>query len=95
MTLQLLCHNALSDFDYDFDFKEKFITLEWANVQKQTNGSDCGLYCHCRLAAKEGKKMVMCDGCHEWYHEQCKVVPVAAWTNPDSKWHCGFCKCVV
>ena len=38
------------------------------------------VYCHCRLAAKEGEKM-MCDGCHEWYHEQCEVVPVAAWTN--------------
>ena len=53
------------------------------------------VYCYCRLAAKEGERMVMCDGCHEWYHEQCEVVPVAAWTNPDSKWHCGLCKCVV
>ena len=42
MTLRLLCHNALDG--YDFDFEEKFITLEWANVHKQTNGSDCGLF---------------------------------------------------
>ena len=36
--------------------------------------------------------MVMCDGCHEWYHEQCEVIPIAAWTDPALKWYCGLCK---
>ena len=36
------------------------------------------VYCYCRLTAKEGEKMVMSDGCPEWYHEQCEAVPVAA-----------------
>ena len=51
--------------------------------------------CIIRKRAKRFKlieKMVMCDGCHEWYYEQCEVILVGAWTNPDLKWYCGLCK---
>ena len=47
------------------------------------------------IAAKVEEKMVMCDGCHEWYHEQCEVIPIAAWNDPDLKWYCGLCKLAV
>ena len=30
------------------------------------------------------------DGCHEWYHEQCEVIPIAAWNDPVLKWYCGL-----
>ena len=116
--------------------EEESITLEWANVHKQPNGRDCGIFaiafatalCHSQMAEekffmsynwdstfmsasptntfsqfqleecarrRQRKRKpftfiataglqpryieMMCDGCHEWYDEQCEVIPAAAW----------------
>ena len=126
--------------------EKESITLEWANVHKQPNGHDCGLFaiafatalCHRQMAEqkfflsynldstfmsasttntfrhfqleervrrRQRKRKpfmfiataglqpryieMMCDGCHEWYDEQCEVIPAAAWANPDLKRHSG------
>ena len=148
-------HNSLPDSTKEqiaslLSTNEREITLEYANLQKQPNDCDCGLFaigfamaicnkqspeeqqllfvvtrmrehlydciedktmknfpakkrrctnktkkietlkvfCHCRLPAKEGENMVLCEQCQEWFHDKCETVPDEVWTN---KWHC--CKC--
>ena len=49
------------------------------------------VYCTCRLP-EGGERMIACDNCGEWYHENClKNIPSEAWNNCSYKWTCDFC----
>ena len=50
------------------------------------------VFCHCRLPAKEGENMVLCEQCQEWFHDKCETVPDEVWTtNDEFKWYCRKC----
>ena len=39
------------------------------------------------LGVKVQKMLELQEKLHEWYHEQCEMVLVGAWTDPDLKWY--------
>lgn len=45
------------------------------------------VYCECRQI--EIGRMIMCDGCQEWYHQGCVYIPKNA---KKIKWYCHRCK---
>ena len=48
------------------------------------------VFCKCRLQ-EEGKTVICCDRCLEWYHSTCEVnVPAIAWRG-DTTWTCTAC----
>ena len=49
----------------------------------------CSVYCSCRLP--ECGRMIQCDGCTEWYHEECINAPSSVWMNTNSTWYCCAC----
>ena len=46
------------------------------------------VFCFCRLPASG--RMICCNSCGEWYHEDCVTVPQAIWENRSSKWLCNI-----
>ena len=48
----------------------------------------CDVYCNCRLP-DDGRKMVCCDNCQEWFHVDCVSTPDLTSNN---NWFCGECK---
>ena len=126
--------------------KRKYITIEYANVQYQKGGSDCGplaiaiataichgqnpehlnieqdktrehlrtafeqgvivpfsakpvkrkscirkerlkIYCSCRQI-EDGRDMVKCDGCKEWFHVDCIQISQLALKDKNTPWFC-------
>ena len=53
-------------------------------VTQQTKKTEkVNVYCSCRLPeGARGGKMIACDGCREWYHEECVDIPSNVWTDP-------------
>ena len=49
----------------------------------------CQVYCYCRLP-DNGEVMTCCDGCDEWFHNQC-INSTTELTMQDS-WYCHNCK---
>ena len=61
--------------------------------KQETKRSEALMYsCTCRLPAG-GERMIACDNCGEWYHENChnSVIPSEAWTDCNYKWTCDLC----
>ena len=48
------------------------------------------IFCICRLP--EDGRMVQCDQCMEWFHEQCVTIPLHIWSEAaQSQWCCSEC----
>ena len=54
----------------------------WAVMQ-------CSVYFSCRLP--ECGRMIQCDGCTYWYHEECINAPASAWMDSNCPWYCCTC----
>jgi hypothetical protein len=42
--------------------------------------------------------MIACNGCGEWYHEECIDIPSSVWsvwTDSSSKWICHLCIIII
>ena len=48
----------------------------------------CLVYCYCRLP-DNGRRMVCCDLCEEWYHVDCARTHEL---GPENCWFCDHCK---
>jgi hypothetical protein len=129
--------------------KQKFLVIDYANVQIQNGVNDCGLlaiafataiceeqnpesrnfdqsrlrnhlhtafevevllpfpsqpikreaciqkerlkiYCYCRLI-DDGRHMIRCNGCEDWFHIDCAQVSSAVLKNKKSSWFCQQC----
>lgn len=44
----------------------------------------------CFCGCKSNNKMVLCDGCHEWFHLDCVGITGDA-AEEDDAWRCGYC----
>lgn len=49
------------------------------------------VYCVCRMPEEGGEKMISCDTCQQWFHDQCVSVPTQAWLDKDFVWKCSDC----
>ena len=59
-------------------------------VSQETKKSEAiKVYCSCRLP-EGGERMIACDNCGEWYHENCLNnvidIPSSVWTDSSYKW---------
>ena len=54
------------------------------------NSVSVGIYCVCRHV-EEGQ-MVMCEVCHEWYHQHCISIPPEVFKRNSPPWECHKCK---
>ena len=62
------------------------------SIRKMTRKTETmGIYCVCRMPEEGGKRMICCDTCKEWYHENCVFIPKEAWENDDYVWNCSDC----
>jgi hypothetical protein len=69
-----------------FPARKRTITQETKKTEK------INVYCSCRLPeGAHGGRMIACDGCGEWYHEECIDIPSSVWTDPSNKWICHLC----
>ena len=50
-----------------------------------------GIYCVCRMPEEGGERMIRCDTCKEWYHDNCVFIPKEAWKNEENIWNCSDC----
>ena len=50
----------------------------------------CPVYCYCRLP-DSGEVMTCCDGCDEWFHNQCINSSTVELTTQDA-WYCHNCE---
>ena len=50
-----------------------------------------GIYCVCRMPEEGGERMIRCDTCKEWYHDNCVFIPKEAWKNKEYIWNCSDC----
>ena len=48
----------------------------------------CLIYCYCRLP-DNGKTMFCCNGCAEWFHDEC--IDVSAAERTMDTWFCNNC----
>ena len=39
----------------------------------------------------EDGRMVQCDLCQDWFHDDCVVVPKKSVEKENTKWFCGIC----
>ena len=51
------------------------------------------VYCLCRLI-DDGKKMILCAGCSEWFHVACVQVQKKFITSRKLDWFCPTCSYV-
>ena len=49
------------------------------------------IYCSCRQT-ENGRSMVCCDGCQEWYHRDCIKITTGAWKSKKMQWFCDTCR---
>ena len=62
------------------------------SIRKMTRKTETmGIYCVCRMPEEAGKRMICCDSCKEWHHENCVFIPKEAWENDDYVWNCSDC----
>ena len=52
-----------------------------------TKEEPCKVYCYCRLT--DVGKMICCDGCKNWFHEE--WIRSAGPELTSEEWHCKFC----
>ncbi|GHJ87750.1 hypothetical protein NliqN6_4152 [Naganishia liquefaciens] len=50
---------------------------------------DNTLYCLCRRRDNEGRKMVECESCNDWFHQDC--VKLTEIVDLIDKWYCSAC----
>jgi len=53
------------------------------------NQTSFEIFCKCRNP--EYGKMICCNSCREWYHEDCITAPPAVWKNINIQWFCDNC----
>ena len=63
-------------------------------LHSSRNKSLVELYCTCRMPydSKEGRNMVECDECKEWYHKKCERISVEVFRNKNMTWQCSSCR---
>jgi hypothetical protein len=57
-------------------------------ANRVTKVETCLVYCYCRLP-DNGRRMVCCDLCEEWYHVDCARTHEL---GPENCWFCDHCK---
>ena len=72
------------------------MTVFPGNVIRQPRRSpsrniEVDIFCRCRLPLPEFGRMAQCDGCQEWFHEECETIPASVWKQKRRKWLCSIC----
>ncbi len=48
------------------------------------------IYCSCRQPKDTGR-MIECEVCQKWFHEDSVVVPLDVWKSDNLSWKCNVC----
>ena len=71
----------------------RHFTAKKRSVRKMTKKAELlDVYCKCRMPEEEGQRMISCNICKEWFHDECVKIPSEAWTNKDFIWNCSNCQ---